>query len=43
VGINDKSPIGGASVYDYGNRPNSLDQYYFQPSRSFQLTVKANF
>jgi iron complex outermembrane receptor protein len=43
VGINDKSPIGGASVYDYVNRPSSLDQYYFQPSRSFQLTVKANF
>ncbi|HWU56124.1 MAG TPA: TonB-dependent receptor [Rhizomicrobium sp.] len=43
VGINDKSPIGGSSVYDYTNRPNSLDQYYFQPSRSFQLTVKANF
>jgi iron complex outermembrane receptor protein len=43
VGINDKSPLGGSSVNDYGNRPNSLDQYYFQPSRSFQLTVKANF
>jgi len=43
VGINDKAPIGGSSVYDYTNRPNSLDQYYFQPSRSFQLTVKANF
>jgi iron complex outermembrane receptor protein len=43
VGINDKAPIGGSSVNDYGNRPNSLDQYYFQPSRSFQLSVKANF
>jgi len=43
VGINDKAPIGGTSVFDYGNRPNSLDQYYFQPSRSFQLTVKAQF
>ncbi|HEX4635248.1 MAG TPA: TonB-dependent receptor [Rhizomicrobium sp.] len=41
VGINDKSPIGGSSVNDYTNRPNSLDQYYFQPSRSFQLSVKA--
>ena len=43
VGINDKAPIGGSSVYDYTNRPNSLDQYYYQPSRSFQLTVKASF
>jgi iron complex outermembrane receptor protein len=43
VGINDKTPLGGTSVYDYTNRPNSLDQYYFQPSRSFQLTVKARF
>ncbi|HWY65011.1 MAG TPA: TonB-dependent receptor [Rhizomicrobium sp.] len=43
VGINDKNPIGGSSVYDYINRPGSLDQYYFQPSRSFQLTVKARF
>jgi iron complex outermembrane receptor protein len=43
VGINDKTPLGGTSVYDYINRPNSLDQYYFQPSRSFQLTVKARF
>jgi iron complex outermembrane receptor protein len=43
VGINDKSPIGGASVNDYANRQSSLDQYYFQPSRSFQLSLKANF
>jgi iron complex outermembrane receptor protein len=43
VGINDKTPIGGASVNDYGNRPNSLDQYYFQPSRSFQVSLTANF
>lgn len=43
VGINDKNPIGGSSVYDYTNRPSSLDQYYFQPSRSFQFTVKARF
>ena len=25
------------------NRGSSLDQYYFQPSRSFQFTVKARF
>jgi len=43
VGINDKTPLGGANVYDYTNRPNSLDQYYFQPSRSFQFTLKARF
>lgn len=43
VGINDKTPLGGSSVYDYINRPSSLDQYYFQPSRSFQLSVIARF
>jgi iron complex outermembrane receptor protein len=43
VGINDKTPIGGSSVNDYTNRGSSLDQYYFQPSRSFQVTVKARF
>ncbi|HEY4078962.1 MAG TPA: TonB-dependent receptor [Rhizomicrobium sp.] len=43
VGINDKNPIGGSDVNDYTNRTGSLDQYYFQPSRSFQFTVKARF
>jgi hypothetical protein len=43
VGIDDKKPIGGADVYDIGNRLNSLDQYYFQPARSFQITLKATF
>jgi len=43
VGITDKGPIGGANVYDYANRPSSLDQYYFQPSRSFQVSLTANF
>jgi iron complex outermembrane receptor protein len=43
VGINDKNPIGGSDVGDYTNRQSSLDQYYFQPSRSFQFTVKARF
>lgn len=43
VTINDASPIGGSSVYDYTNRQSSLDQYAFQPSRSVQFTVKAQF
>ena len=43
VGINDKSPIGGVNVYDYTNRQSSLDQYYFQPSRSVQFTVTAQY
>jgi iron complex outermembrane receptor protein len=43
VTINDKTPIGGASVNDFTNRQSSLDQYYFQPSRSAQFTVKAQF
>ena len=43
VGINDKTPIGGSSVEDVGNRGSSMDQYYYQPSRSFQFTVKARF
>ncbi|MDR3528411.1 MAG: TonB-dependent receptor [Rhizomicrobium sp.] len=30
-----------ASVSDYANRPTSTDQYYFQSSRSFQITLKA--
>ncbi len=42
VGINDKTTI-GAGVNDLGNRGASLDQYYFQPSRGFQFTVKARF
>ena len=36
---------GGATVAtwagDFANRPNSLDQFYFQPERSFQFTIKA--
>ena len=43
VGINDKAPIGGSRVEDIGNRGSSLDQYYFQPSRSVQFTLKARF
>jgi iron complex outermembrane receptor protein len=44
VAINDsKGPIGGASVNDVFNRPNSTDQYSYQPSRTYQFTVKARF
>jgi iron complex outermembrane receptor protein len=43
VGVNDKTPIGGSSVNDITNRGSSLDQYYYQPSRGFQFTVKARF
>jgi iron complex outermembrane receptor protein len=43
VGINDKNPIGGANVHDLLNRGASLDQYYFQPSRSFQISVTGRF
>ena len=43
VGIQDKAPIGGSSVNDIANRGSSLDQYYYQPSRSFQFTLKARF
>ena len=43
VGINDKTPIGGTSVNDIADRNDSLDQYYYQPSRSVQFTVKARF
>jgi len=43
VTINDKTPIGGSGVEDIGNRGSSLDQYYYQPSRSFQVTLKARF
>jgi iron complex outermembrane receptor protein len=43
VGINDKAPLGGSSVNDVFNRGTSLDQYYYQPSRSFQFTMKVRF
>jgi iron complex outermembrane receptor protein len=38
--INDKV-LSGSSASDLVNRPNSLDQYYFQPERSIQITLKA--
>jgi iron complex outermembrane receptor protein len=43
VTINDKTPLGGSSVNDVFNRGTSLDQYYYQPSRSFQVSIKARF
>jgi iron complex outermembrane receptor protein len=43
VGINDSSPIGGVNVHDLANRGGSLDQYYFQPSRSYQISMTARF
>jgi len=43
VGIVDKQPIGGANVYDVGNRYGSQDTYTYQPPRTFQVTLKAEF
>jgi iron complex outermembrane receptor protein len=43
VTINDKNPIGGVNVHDLVDRQSSLDQYYFQPSRSFQISVTGRF
>jgi iron complex outermembrane receptor protein len=43
AGIVDSAPIGGANVYDVSNRYGSLDQYSFQPSRNYQVTLKASF
>jgi len=46
VSINDKKITDGngavpaANVYDVADRPNSLDQYYYQPSRGYQVTIK---
>jgi iron complex outermembrane receptor protein len=42
VTVNDKATIGG-NVNDLLNRGSSLDQYFYQPSRGFQFTVKARF
>ena len=49
ITINDKAPLGGTSAQDITNRVScgankcSLDQYFFQPERSFQFTLKARF
>jgi iron complex outermembrane receptor protein len=47
VTINDGTPAAGGaaatSVQQFALRPNSLDQYSYQPSRSVQFSVKAQF
>jgi iron complex outermembrane recepter protein len=46
VTINDKTTTAGngvvaaGSVNDIVNRPNSLDQYYYQPERGYEVTLK---
>jgi iron complex outermembrane recepter protein len=43
IGINDSAQGAGSSARDYGARGDSLDQYYFQPARSYQISMKARF
>ncbi len=44
VTINDKAPFPGqVSAQSIATRPGSLDQYYFQPERSYQATLKVRF
>jgi iron complex outermembrane receptor protein len=43
AGIVDKAPIGGANVLDIAARGGSQDTYAFQPSRNYQITLKAVF
>jgi iron complex outermembrane receptor protein len=43
AGIVDKAPIGGANVYDVTARGGSQDTYAYQPSRNYQITLKAVF
>ncbi len=43
VGIVDKNPIGGANVSDIAARGGSQDTYAFQPSRNYQITLRATF
>ena len=38
-----KQPAGQTFAENYKNRLSSLDQYYFQAGRSFQLTLKVRF
>ncbi len=42
VGINDGATV-GANVHDLTGRGSSLDQYYFQPPRSYQVSLTARF
>ena len=44
-GIDNKDITGAhtaTSLSDYSNRPDSTDQYYFQASRSFEISIKAH-
>ncbi len=43
VTVNDSQPTQGINVHDLAARSSSLDQYYFQPSRSFQVSVTGRF
>ncbi len=44
ISIKDKAPFTGqVSAQSLFNRPGSLDQYFFQPERSYQFTIKARF
>jgi iron complex outermembrane recepter protein len=43
AGIVDKAPIGGANVYDVTARGGSQDTYAYQPSRNYQITLRATF
>ncbi len=39
--VNDKTAV-GSSPFDYTNRGSSLDQYFFAPSRGFEVSVTAH-
>jgi TonB dependent receptor len=39
--VNDSSSV-GASPFDYSHRGTSLDQYFFAPSRGFEVSVTAH-
>jgi iron complex outermembrane receptor protein len=41
--INDGPTPGASSAVDLVDRPSSLDQYYFQPARTYEFTIKAHF
>jgi iron complex outermembrane receptor protein len=42
ITVNDKAAI-GSSPFDLADRGNSLDQYFFAPSRNYQITLTARF
>jgi iron complex outermembrane recepter protein len=41
VTVNDKAAV-GASLFDYAGRGTSLDQYFFAPQRSIQISITAH-